>query len=676
MNQSQQSADRLRASPAPDSFPSSIAVADVEAWLAVVSEGWQRVAQHLLRQRNTAGHWEGCLSSSALSTATAIMALDAYQRAGQGTPAQRSLWHSQCDAGRRWLLRTQNADGGWGDTPVSLSNISTTALAWAALPPDDSRWCSANDRCEAWLLREVNASLERTDATLQPIHLAEAIKRRYGKDHTFSVPILTALALHDRLGVLPDAWRLVPQLPFELAAFPRAWYAKLKLRVVSYALPALIAIGLVRFRQFPGWHGPRNWLRRGVTARVLEILREIQPASGGFLEAIPLTSFVSLSLIRAGWSQSPVVIQGVAFLERAARPDGSWAIDSNLATWTSTLAISSLTRLPDTELPGWDETAQQRLRSWLLGQQYTTVHPFTRAAAGGWAWTDLPGGVPDADDTPGALLALAKLGGGEYAHRAARAGAAWLLGTQNSDGGMPTFCRGWGQLPFDRSSADLTAHALRAWQVWLPHLAESDRRRVLTAIGRGIDFLLRSQRSDGAWVPLWFGNQHLEEEENPVYGTSRVLLAWAEVAEESVGAMVRRTRWEQAAIRGWCWLLQQQNHDGGWGGGVRRDGQPTPTSLEETGLALDAMSRCLEVATRQARPVSAEIRTRSWIALERGTRRLLELTQTDFSPAPIGFYFAKLWYYESLYPIVFGLQGLGGVVQCLRLRLAAVQDEG
>jgi squalene-hopene/tetraprenyl-beta-curcumene cyclase len=28
-------------------------------------------------------------------------------------------------------------------------------------------------------------------------------------------------------------------------------------------------------------------------------------------------------------------------------------------------------------------------------------------------------------------------------------------------------------------------------------------------------------------------------------------------------------------------------------------------------------------------------------------------------PRPIGFYFAKLWYYERLYPAVFGLSALG-----------------
>ena len=30
-----------------------------------------------------------------------------------------------------------------------------------------------------------------------------------------------------------------------------------------------------------------------------------------------------------------------------------------------------------------------------------------------------------------------------------------------------------------------------------------------------------------------------------------------------------------------------------------------------------------------------------------------------FDPAPIGFYFAKLWYYEKLYPIIFTVAALG-----------------
>src|SRR5207247_4917533 len=141
-------------------------------------------------------------------------------------------------------------------------------------------------------------------------------------------------------------------------------------------------------------------------------------------------------------------------------------------------------------------------------------------------WTDLPGGVPDADDTPGALLALRKLGPPDAATRtAALAGMRWLLGLQNRDGGIPTFCRGWGALPFDRSSQDLTAHALRAWNAWRTEMDPRDRSGLVRAMSRGLGFLIRTQREDGAWVPLWFGNEHAPHDENPLYGTAHVVCA-------------------------------------------------------------------------------------------------------------------------------------------------------
>jgi squalene-hopene/tetraprenyl-beta-curcumene cyclase len=52
-------------------------------------------------------------------------------------------------------------------------------------------------------------------------------------------------------------------------------------------------------------------------------------------------------------------------------------------------------------------TAQREaLLDWLLNQQHSNIHQYTMAEPGGWAWTDLPGGVPDADDTSGALMAI------------------------------------------------------------------------------------------------------------------------------------------------------------------------------------------------------------------------------------------------------------------------------
>src|SRR5688572_17791205 len=74
------------------------------------------------------GHWVGELSSSALSTATAVTALTEIDRQNGTSQHERLI-----AAGLRWLTTHRNQDGGWGDTEKSRSNISTTALCWAAL---------------------------------------------------------------------------------------------------------------------------------------------------------------------------------------------------------------------------------------------------------------------------------------------------------------------------------------------------------------------------------------------------------------------------------------------------------------------------------------------------------------------------------------------------------------
>src|SRR5262245_49302822 len=187
---------------------------------------YQTALAALLAERTPEGHWVGELSASALSTATAVSALALVQK-GTGRDDHRSL----IDGGLAWLAAHQNADGGWGDTTKSLSNISTGMLCRAALHLTGAadHYAAVLRRVEGWLA-------ERYGQT--PPALAEAVRRRYGKDRTFSVPILTTCAL---AGLV--AWDEVPPLPFELARLPQSWFRFVRLHVVSYALPALIAIG-------------------------------------------------------------------------------------------------------------------------------------------------------------------------------------------------------------------------------------------------------------------------------------------------------------------------------------------------------------------------------------------------------------------------------------------------
>jgi len=205
-----------------------------------------------------------------------------------------------------------------------------------------------------------------------------------------------------------------------------------------------------------------------------------------------------MSLAAAGEVSHPVVNRGLEFLERSGRPDGSWAIDTNLATWVTTLSVNALADLHGLPSP-LPPAAREKILDWLIGQQYRQVHPYTLAAPGGWAWTDLPGGVPDADDTAGATLALHNLApDSEPARQAAIRGIHWLADLQNSDGGIPTFCRGWGNLPFDRSSPDLTAHALLAWSAWFDKLTDPLRTRIYAATRRACP---TPARDDAATFP-------------------------------------------------------------------------------------------------------------------------------------------------------------------------------
>jgi squalene-hopene/tetraprenyl-beta-curcumene cyclase len=569
----------------------------------------------LLAARNSAGFWEGRLSSSALATGVAVFAL----RQAAGTAHEALV-----QRGLAWIVRNANADGGWGDSPESPSNLTATVLCWAALnalQPDHPDSPAARERATAWLQR--NAGGTTPDA------LRAAVLKRYGHDRTFAGPILTMLTLTGCMGSGDAAWRQVPQLPFEFSVLPFGLFKWLKLTVVSYALPALIAVGLARHRNAPVANPAYRFIRNRLTPRALAIAERMQPDNGGYEEATPLTAFVAMSLSSAGYRESRIVRRGVAFLVQSIRPDGSWPIDTNLATWVTTLAVNALSEAGAAGLSPAEET---RVRDWILAQQYDKPHPLTHGAPGGWSWTDLTGGMPDADDTCGVLLALRRLGPIDArVTQAASRGIGWLLDIQNLDGGIPTFSKGWGRLPFDRSCPDITAHALRSFWEWRTDVSPALRARIDRGLARGLVYLSRSQHADGYWVPLWFGNQAAPEEENRTYGTAQVAISLAVLADAGIPSAHR------LAESGRRWLLSAQNGDGGWGGAPG-----VASSIEETSVSLRALAGSSHA--------DAAERGRQWLIRAAG--------EAPLPAAPIGLYFARLWYSERLYPLLFAVHAL------------------
>ena len=701
----------------------------------------------LLNERVKEGYWEGKLSPSSLSTATAVSAISAtliHMSTDQSLDVeaeQSDQFKAAASKGIQALQNQQNTDGGFGDTDRSHSNIATSYLVLAASSLASQ---AIGESLPSHQTEKLEQYIEKTGAF-------EALKERYGTDKTFVVPILTNLAI---AGIVP--WDEVPALPFEAAAFPQSMYRLLRMPVVSYAVPALVAIGQIRHYHGPKAFFPVRWIRSRLINRTMSVLLRMQPQSGGFLEATPLTAFVVMSLAATGRSQCQVSKNGLEFLLDSMDEDGLWPIDTNLATWVTSLSMHALSCDPEDD-GTW---CTDSLIQWHLSCQHLNRHPFTGAEPGGWGWSDLSGAVPDSDDTPAAILALSearrwRTQDNDEMKAAIERAVRWLELLQNRNGGWPTFCRGWGKLPFDRSSNDLTAHAMRAL---LAASAILDRKPDKTSLDRARRFLINHQQSDGSWLPLWFGNQDREDESNPIYGTAKVLAAAVHFLDDS------------AVDRATNYLICQQNHDGGWGGGPSltqwleqsessasngerpRVGKiiATVSSIEETALALDSLltvanARQVELTTQtdavnrfketreslaagienqqHPRPITEENQqndvgstkrssspspeskdpTPQPIPTKGGTIVKVSAETIENKPAsriteeskgleaqdavtdalcesiiqgtnflidglesgrhrvawPIGFYFAKLWYHEKLYPYVFSASALG-----------------
>ncbi len=582
----------------------------------------KQLTDKLIREQNAEGFWTGRLSSSALSTATAIVALKI-----NGDPADEKLIQSGYD----WLCSNINSDGGFGDTPESTSNVSTSLLCYAAV-----YFCQTDNHSGEGILNAVEKFLETRGIRLKARDIISSVLEFYGKDFTFSVPILSMLAI---CGVLSDeAYKHIPRLPFELSLLPTSWYRFFNLQVVSYAIPALIGVGIFIHTRRRSEFSIGNIYRNRSIAPAINKLISIMPESGGFLEAIPLTAFVSMCLMSSDYKDNEVVTRGLFFLRKQMRSDGSWPIDTDLSNWVTTLSIKALGPQLKSCL---SNEGVAKVKTHILSTQNKIKHPFNGAKPGGWGWTNYSGSVPDADDTAGAILALLDMYEGSPEETAAIiSGCIWLEELQNSDGGFPTFCKGWGRLPFDSSSADLTGHALLALTGTLSRLKMEIpvplQRRFYRSVRKAVGFLKKHQADDGHWVPLWFGNQLTGNMKNPIYGTARVCVYLDDCLKYDSLKTELRDGLTRMIFSARTFILSQQNTDGSWGGEKDIPGTIEETSLAISALALSQEDECLK-----------------------GLEWLRDRTADDnLHPSPIGLYFAMLWYDEKLYPLTCYVEAL------------------
>jgi squalene-hopene/tetraprenyl-beta-curcumene cyclase len=479
--------------------------------------------------------------------------------------------------------------------------------------------------------------------------------------------------------------------------------------------PTAIAVGLAKFHNDPTHNPITRLVRRGLRKKTLAALEQLQAADDSF-EGSPLaTALVVMCVAGMGCQEHPIVERGIEFLLSSVRADASWAVTTNLSTIHTCMAVDGLFAYGGREVVAaeWQETAtsddtvansDHRLSpdspheeldglrgecvSWLLKTQHTSASKLTKAPAGGWGASDSPGAEPDTVATAAALVALVQASPADETNRsrierAANRGINWLLEMQNDDGGWPTFTREDDSQPLAASGVDPTAQALRAivaWQQrWKSDLLRDSthaavKGRIDPALARGILFLESRQRADGSFVPLWYGNEHQPDDENPVVGTAQVL-AVCEALQQPQSSM---------ATRAAAWLMVAQHSDGGWGPprapvdysdtereGTLRSWRENDTmakfcSVEETSAAVAALLPLAGDNPATERSVSRGLQ---WLAaaVEQDAHR---------RPAVIGFYPGKIWYYDRLSPLAWAAGTLSRAVAAVATSRSATTPVG
>ena len=532
------------------------------------------VAYLFARQRDD-GSWQDHLPSSAVSTGAALMALHA---AGPERDADAIA------AGAAWLRDTQNADGSWGDTADGDSTLNASAIALGALQ-------TAAAATSGPAVARGREHVERAGGR-------EALEDR--KACTMSTVCLhyladAALYPRERLG----------RLPRELILMPRGLRRKL-----CFTLPGLLSWGVMQAHTRPRGRLERlvDRLSEPRALAWLDGVQQFEGYDGGFEESPLMAAVVLYGLARAS-VDTPIADRCHAYLLRTRRADGSWPINRDLelsATMFLTLGLQESGHADDPRLAGtiaWTRRCQRDA-------------PFfpTGCPAGGWGWS-LPSGWPNTDDTSSALTVLA--GAGCAGDDSAPDGVRWLLAQQHRNGSWACFVRG-GRLSLDAPTPEMTAHALVALSA-AGGLTDRDR-----PVARGLRFLARAQREDGAIHALWYRN-------------------WTAGTAAALDAFACHGRAQDEPARGCVrWLLANQHASGGWGGG----GDTEPT-VEETAWALLGLLAA-GVPARDPRLERAVL----WLSERQGAAG-------GWPPSLIGIYFSSLMYHDDHIANGYALQALG-----------------
>jgi lanosterol synthase len=514
-------------------------------------------------------------------------------------------------AGRSWdaptraaIVRhyevTRTPDGAWGLHPESAGYVFTTALAYVALRllglgPDHPLLAPARDWLHAqpggvlaiptwgkfWLALLDLYGYEGVNPTLPELFLLPAWlpfhPRRY-YCHTRNIYLAIAWLYGNRfrarLGpIVHDLRRELYAVPYETIDFAAHRHEVAPSDL--YVRPGwLLRLGYGLLSLYDRHHFPG--LRHKALAYCLKRIRYEQRTSR-YQALSPVNGLLNCLVLRARDPNDPDLRPSLDGLEAWRWEDdgeGRRYAGARSQTWDTAFAVQALLAAPDRS----PRTADALCRAYrfLRRAQMTEEIPSPEEegrdpARGGWCFSDGAHRWPVSDCTAEALDAVLAV------HRAPGlpwlaseripdehlfAAAAFILARQNRDGGFGTYEHRRGSLLLERinpsemfgqcmtegSYVECTGSALAALSHFRTAYPEVLRMRIDRAVARGIRFLRRRQRPDGAFAGFWGINF--------TYATFHAVRGL-----RAAGVLPG----DPALVRAAEWLVRHQRSDGGWG---------------------------------------------------------------------------------------------------------------
>ncbi len=527
----------------------------------------------MFSQQHEDGYWCGELEADSMLEADYIFM---HTLLGTGDPGRMSRCVNE-------ILRHQNEDGGWSLYPGGPSNVSYGVKCYLAL------------KLMGWKADHPVLAKARENV----LSLGGVVEC-----NTFTKMYLCAMGQYD--------YDAVPAVPPEIVLFPNWFYFNIyEISAWSRAIlvPLSIIYAKKPFKKLAPDQGvdelflggrenanlhlrwdkkhPLSWrnfflfwdrvahgaervhirpLRKMALKKAERWMLEHFERSDGLGAIYPAMLNAIVALRYLGYSQDdPQVIRAMYEFERLGidQPEGTpdyptptFRMQPCLSpVWDTAQVLSTLGEV------GLSRTDPRMVKAadWLLSKEIRYKgdwsHKVKDIDPSCWCFFFNNDHQPDVDDTGEVLLALKSVDNPRerYQHEVTQRAVQWVLAMQCKDGGWASFDKDntkkiFESIPFADHNAMIDPPTVDITGRILEMLAAYGYTRRDKPVDRAIQFILKSQESDGSWFGRWGVNY--------LYGTFLVLRGL-----QAMEYSYLETPVQQAAE----WIRMVQNADGGWG---------------------------------------------------------------------------------------------------------------